>query len=757
MPPSSEAVPTALSGSIARSRSRYKGSRTERSFSSTQEPPHLSAAQYQRLRDAAPTHQHEKPNGYVALLEAVAEPESGPRKGPADPGKSNTDAERHRPTYRGSRSIDHGRRENIGNTSRPEDAVQIGHASRELQSLQARELEENRAKLHCEQLEERLADSKPIALTRKGLTQRLVGQTNGKNRSKSREKLKRIISGPIAIQSPQDSIAPAFDAPISAVNAGERSVTVSYGEFTMLLPVTPLTTPIDVIRLANAQIPNPVSPENSILEESYNQLGLERPLRQYEHVRNVMNSWDNDKQNRLVVAQLSTHAYPEGLELHCIPKAQPGDTSIWIYHSQRPGHWDKRWVTLRSDGQILVAKKSGCETSNICHLSDFDIYVPTARQLSKRIRPPRRMCFAIKSQQKSSMFMTTLNFIHFFSTGDKAVATSWYRAVQEWRSWYLVNVMGEGLGKADNYTDGRSSQPGVINYDKSVRSDGQGIERAEGTSRSPAVHHQAARPVSSPRKLMKNIETGAPLTGREGSPMIQTTRNAQQPEPFAATGLLGSTYSTRRKVQQQLEGSQDQGSSPPASFSTTPGSTDCLKRTSSQRARTRPLVDLSPQYREPPQHARKGRGIIPEQVPAGGLVEIATSPDQAIPVPSTTMWQRPGTSSGQDGSTIPRSRTVRRDQSATSTSKRPKSHSPDKGGAPFTGGLLADNSKVQGGTGLGRGVMTGDREAKEPMLDVSEESNYAPGSLLDCAEKHDGGPRPNIRREKWREVKAAVG
>ena len=39
---------------------------------------------------------------------------------------------------------------------------------------------------------------------------------------------------------------------------------------------------------------------------------------------------------------------------------------------------------------------------------------------------------------------------------------------------------------------------------------------------------------------------------------------------------------------------------------------------------------------------------MPEQIPAGGLVDIATSPEVAIEIPRATTWRRPGTSGGRE-------------------------------------------------------------------------------------------------------------
>lgn len=245
------------------------------------------------------------------------------------------------------------------------------------------------------------------------------------------------------------SLAPRFDAPVSAVNAGQRIVRVKYEGNDIFLPISLLTTPVDVIRAAAKQLSAPIDERSAVLIEFFKQVGLERPLRKYEHVRDVLNSWDNDAQNTLVIIPSPSDGQNNDLDVRHVSKNQPGETSVYLHYSQKPGSWDKRWVTLRSDGQVVVAKKNGNEVTNICHLSDFDIYIPTPRYASKKIKPPKKMCFAVKSQQKSSMFVTTENFVHFFCTNERKVGTTWYQAVQEWRSWYLVNIMGEGQKEAN--------------------------------------------------------------------------------------------------------------------------------------------------------------------------------------------------------------------------------------------------------------------------------------------------------------------
>jgi len=369
----------------------------------------------------------------------------------------------------------------------------------------------------------------------------------------SREELKRMISGPmptvvqqpvaspprkqpepplgaLSHTSPELSLAPRFDAPISAVNAGQRIVRVKYEGTDIFLPITPSTTPVDVIRAAARQMSAPIDEKSTVLLESFKQIGLERPLRKYEHIRDVLNSWDNDAQNKLVIIPSPSGGKDDDLDVRHVLKGQPGETTVHLYHSQKPGSWDKRWITLRSDGQVVVAKRQGAETTNICHLSDFDIYIPTPRYASKKIKPPKKVCFAVKSQQKSTMFMTTENFVHFFCTSDRSLGTAWYTAVQEWRSWYLVHVMGEGEEGASK-GNARSGTPNSIGnetaaFNPRIDSFTERSRRPDAFETVPSTLPTRSRTIRStvpanPKKLTKDPLTNAPTTHRSGPSIYQ--------------------------------------------------------------------------------------------------------------------------------------------------------------------------------------------------------------------------------------------
>ncbi|MCJ1303022.1 hypothetical protein MMC08_005828 [Hypocenomyce scalaris] len=520
-----------------------------------------------------------------------------------------------------------------------------------------------------------------------------------------------------------------LDTPMSAINAGERRVRVKCNQASVFVRIAPSTTTMDVISSAADMLPESIDVVSSVILECIPQLGLERPLRKYEHIRDVMNSWNVDAQNHLIIVPSAIGGCGANLDVDNVAQGQQGGKKVYMYHSHRPSKWDKRWIILRPDGQVLLAKKDGGETTNICHLSDFDIYVPTHRQMRK-LGAPKKICYAIKSQQKSSMFLTTANYVHFFSSDDAGLAADWYKAVQEWRSWYLITVLGKGPNKEGQ---GRSGEP---IYDR----------RAPPT---PFVE----KPPKDAIDFFPNARQHGPLLNGGGPPQ------EKDQGMFAATGLLGQIYGERQKAQRDRETAsavdgpflpglllggasvlsarpsidpeawpRQGGSLPTTQRSMASG----LKRGLSKWQKSTPSADVTSHYEGPLLHMGEGRAIVPEQLPLGGLIELATGPEEK---------SRPNTSSGE--SVVPH-------RGAREAMKNDKQEY-------IVGGLLAKAGTGQGGRGTGRGVMNGDRQAKEAMLDVGEASIYAPGSLLANVEKPAGEERVMRERVEGREVSVPVG
>lgn len=378
-----------------------------------------------------------------------------------------------------------------------------------------------------------------------------------------------------------------LDAPTSAVNAGERRVEIRFTNSKISLPVTPSTTVRDLLNSASVIMSQPIDPRTAVLLETYGPLALERPLRRYEHIRDVMNSWDSDTQNHLVILPHSECA-ATGLEQSDAPSAQPSYTTLQLYHSRRPGKWEKHWMYLRNDGQVTASnKENDGNAMNMFHLSDFDVYMPTRKE-TKRLRPPKKICFAIKSQQRSIMFESTENFVHFFATNDKAIADQWYNAVQSWRSWYLTSILEQTTtGKAPpkdalaavaaipapsqprpSTSHSRDSVPyqlgtfkPLLDFDADSFAYGEGQQKAldrpnsagtEGMRRSLSLSGHSRKPSGLDRST--TVKKGAPPTS---FPIHRPKQPSHSKEPekivasstdaaFTGGGLLGRAYSVRK-------------------------------------------------------------------------------------------------------------------------------------------------------------------------------------------------------------------
>ncbi|KAG9255431.1 uncharacterized protein F5Z01DRAFT_53130 [Emericellopsis atlantica] len=366
-------------------------------------------------------------------------------------------------------------------------------------------------------------------------------------------------------------IVPQTDAPTSAINGGERRVTVRYLTSTINLPVNTNTTPVDVAYSTANFVTHDITPTACVIIECYEVLGFERRLRQYERIRDVMNSWDRDQQNTLLVTSVDDTAQPDAdLKLATVPRTNdpPTGFTFQLYHSARPGRWNKRWVTLMDTGQIYASKKPDAKPTDkdsaaLCHLSDFDIYTPRETQMRRHLKPPKKFCYAIKSQQKTHLFPNGENFVHFFSVDDEQLAHRFYELIHGWRSWYLVNKKIDFEGREQP-----SSPP--VRRSGTTRTTSGSVSKAAPPHKT-AMGGQPSYTIGEFKPLLDMSEFDKPLEefGKRQSKLVKspqepavqsvTTNKAhnqlpsntglispQAEEEFSSGGLLGESYDKRK-------------------------------------------------------------------------------------------------------------------------------------------------------------------------------------------------------------------
>jgi hypothetical protein len=524
----------------------------------------------------------------------------------------------------------------------------------------------------------------------------------------------------------------------------------------------------------------------------------------------VMNSWDNDTQNDLEIvnAAYAGHDRATLLSSH-VPDDKPEGMSCFIYYSSKPGKWSKKYVTLRSDGQLVMAKSDTAkDQENVCHMSDFDVYRPTDRKL-KKIKPPKSFCYAVKSQQKSNIFSDESRYVHFFCTSDNGTSVKFNSVLHTWRSWHLKHVMGEGQKRpkpqeakpANAFLPRTQAQggvdPGLTTSHRRNASEnsfyqlgsfkplfgmeelGKSIDQtAQQPASSDATFSRIDTRAMHAKKMSTRQKGPPPMAYTRGglvdeipdmpvveksNSLTQTQSRTDDEETFAAGGLLGRQYSHRQRALQDREGQTNSaftagpslvGSIDALAAAQAAGGSDSglgrrssvrsnyrrtssdIQRNASTRIKPRPLIDLTPQYVEPPQHRNKGRGFIPE-AKSGPLIESATSIEEAIQIPPSSDWRagarpmavRAHGSYGTSGQERSRSLKGRGEGLAAYTVNNHAAGIDDDMQAFTGGGLLARAGFSQGAQPVGHGVMDGSK-ARGPMLDMNEAPQFASGSLL---------------------------
>ncbi|KAI0169598.1 hypothetical protein GGR52DRAFT_573660 [Hypoxylon sp. FL1284] len=403
---------------------------------------------------------------------------------------------------------------------------------------------------------------------------------------------------PTGIEPGGRGIVPQTDAPQSAINAGDRNVAVRYRQHTLSLEVTPETTADDIIiQTAEMMSSSDMRSTDYVVIETYNALGLERRLRRYEHIRDVMNSWDRDTQNQLVI-RVSNHQDDQELSIDSVPNSDgpPQGFQLYMYHSNRPGKWNKRWITLLDNGQILSAKKPNTnsadkDTVSLCRLSDYDIYTPTESQMRKHLKPPKRYCFVLRSQEKTTVYMNTENYAQYFCTDDPQIAAQFREVVQGWRSWCLIDrrppppkvskkisirktddkppqislpILSSHAPKKSTNVASLNGHRLKVSIDESPYSIGQfepllDMKRFDkrlsqfGRDFLPPVPDVSTMPKEIPTHHLPPSSKLEKKTGSKSDTKLIDTIRAAEHDGFTGSGLLGQAYEERRHTQTETE------------------------------------------------------------------------------------------------------------------------------------------------------------------------------------------------------------
>lgn len=153
--------------------------------------------------------------------------------------------------------------------------------------------------------------------------------------------------------------------------------------------------------------------------------GMERPLRNFEILSHVSNSWNKERTTNAFMVKRTPLASP----LLSIPVSLPRRTGYVEYESKK-GKWSKRWLELREHG-LWLSKRQGKDDEFLCSLSGFDAYI-----LTKPYKAPYSFTFAVKSTERITLFENKSDYLHVFACPQEN-GMPWIEAILLARSYIL--------------------------------------------------------------------------------------------------------------------------------------------------------------------------------------------------------------------------------------------------------------------------------------------------------------------------------
>ncbi|TFY78966.1 hypothetical protein EWM64_g5045, partial [Hericium alpestre] len=198
-----------------------------------------------------------------------------------------------------------------------------------------------------------------------------------------------------------------------------------------MVEIGPTTTSKEVIEMLDgqAQLAQWVGAGGWMLYEVAQDFGMERPIRNFEVVADIVNSWDKDRTVNMLVARKT--ALASLLHSSAMPASSPVHQGYVEWESKR-GKWNKRWLELKEHSLWLSKRDNGKDSTFLCSLSNFDAY-----QVTRPHKAPKSFVFAVKSTDNLTFFENAADYVHIFSCLDKE-GQNWLEKLLVARS-YIIN------------------------------------------------------------------------------------------------------------------------------------------------------------------------------------------------------------------------------------------------------------------------------------------------------------------------------
>ncbi|KAJ3023606.1 hypothetical protein HKX48_002154 [Thoreauomyces humboldtii] len=186
---------------------------------------------------------------------------------------------------------------------------------------------------------------------------------------------------------------------------------------------------------------------NWTLFELCNDIGVERPLRDWEIVTDIISAWDTGASVNAIV--MKKYGYRETVSARSIAGKYPR-VQGWMHMETKPGKWQRRFFVLRESNLYYYkdAKQNGTE-SVFCGLSNFDVYTLSL----PRRKTPTKFAFALRSTDSMAMFENKQDHVRFLCVEKEDRLFDWVLAIRLAKSEKMFADFPEVFDDYDEISD----------------------------------------------------------------------------------------------------------------------------------------------------------------------------------------------------------------------------------------------------------------------------------------------------------------
>ncbi|KAJ3182547.1 hypothetical protein HDU85_002645 [Gaertneriomyces sp. JEL0708] len=163
---------------------------------------------------------------------------------------------------------------------------------------------------------------------------------------------------------------------------------------------------------------------NWTIFELCNDLGIERPVRDWEILTDVISAWDTSTSLNAIV--MKKYGYKDTVSAKAIAGKYPR-VQGWMYMEVKPGKWQRKFFVLR-ESNIYYYKDSdqlGSE-SLFCGLANYDVYTLSQRKK----KTPTNFCFALRSTDNIAMFENKKDYVRYLCVEKQERLYDWVLAMR---------------------------------------------------------------------------------------------------------------------------------------------------------------------------------------------------------------------------------------------------------------------------------------------------------------------------------------